>query len=159
MSTKGIFIEKEAGYSRVCLLQLLQKFISLLTTQPIFEMKQLLVLLAIAALISVAVCAPISSRVSQQERDQPNSGKNLVNKLLTRIKRDQNAETAAALIQALLMRNANANEEDFVKEQEYGDDDLIAAIESLPEEAQAQAWSFLLPIAGSLLSSLFGGRD
>ena len=52
-------------------------------------------------------------------------------------------------------QNGNDNivrEEDFYDED---DDDLVAAIESLPEEAQEQLLSTLLPLGISLLSNLF----
>ena len=103
------------------------------------EMKQLLVLLVISVLISIAVCAPTSSQVFQQEDDiRPNSGRNRVNKLLMHIKRSGNAESAAALVQAILKAGVqDMNAKEAFTEVPEG---IMAATESLAKKAQAQVW-------------------
>ena len=110
-------------------------------------MKHVFMLLVIGAVMSAALCAPM-----QQSSDES---------VVSRKKRSEKANTVA-LIQALAKLQDMAEQEDldFADEQEEEEDDdtLVAAIESLPEEAQTQFWSALLPVVGSLVSNLIRGR-
>ena len=103
-------------------------------------MKYVFMLLVIGAVMSAALCAPM-----QQSSDES---------VVIRKKRSE--KNAVALMQALAKLQDMAEQEDldFADEQE-DDDALMAAIESLPEEAQTQLIGALLPMGISLLSSLF----
>ena len=103
-------------------------------------MKTALMLFILGSLIAAIVAAPATKR-------------NIMNRLRD-VEKDSNA---AALARALLLR-AVMEEEDEVNEQEVGDrESLIAAVESLPEEAQEQFWHMLIPAGVSLLSNLMKG--
>ena len=100
------------------------------------KMKSIFMLILIGTLVAAIIAAPVS------KQNEPVKGagdtKSGANALLTR-----------ALLQALV-EEANL--------QQYGDGvNLIAEIESLPEEAQEQLWHMLIPAGISLLSSLFKG--
>ena len=108
-------------------------------------------LLVIGAVMSAALCAPM-----QQSSDES---------VVSRKKRSEKAN-AVALIQALAKLQDMATEQqdyDFADEQEEEEDEddddddaaLVAAIESLPEEAQSQLLGSLIPLGISWIRSLF----
>ena len=104
-------------------------------------MKTALTLFILGSLVAAIVAAPATKQ----------------DKIMNRVRDVEKDSNAAALARALLLR-AVMEEEDEVNEQEVGDrESLIAAVESLPEEAQEQFWHMLIPAGASLLSSLIKG--
>ena len=110
-------------------------------------MKHLLMLFTIGTLISASVCFPAKSQHAQEE------GLSDLMKLLTRVKRSSNTAAKNALFQALFKVDKQDRNEEEVNEEDDQEvnkqDDLMAAIESLPEEAQVQFF-------GRILRGLFG---
>lgn len=111
-------------------------------------------LFVIGTLISASVCFPAKSQHAQEE------GLSDLMKLLTRVKRSSNTAAKNALFQALFKvdkqetveEQFDGNEEEVNEEDDQEvnkQDDLMAAIESLPEEAQVQFF-------GRILRGLFG---
>ena len=93
-------------------------------------------LILIGTLVSATIAAPATKQ----------------NELVKGAK-DTKSEVNALLTRALLQALANE-----VNQQQYGDGvNLVAHIESLPDEAKEQIWSMLIPAGVSLLSSWLKG--
>ena len=103
-------------------------------------MKYILMLFLIGTFVASIAAAPSRSAVARDNR-------------LNRMQRSTSAATAKAVLQALLKAERQAvfeqDEDDDGLEQDDDDDgDLMAAIENMPDKAQAQFLGFLKSLFG-----------
>ena len=101
-------------------------------------MKNIFMLIVIGTLVAAITAAPASRQNEPVVKGAGDTKSRGVKAMLTRV-----------LLQAFV---------DEANQQQYDDRvNLVAEIESLPEEAQEQIWHMLIPAGISLLSNLFKG--